>query len=80
MKYLPRPSPFTTLEQHQKTGKTYALKKLSKGFVVKTKMQEGVRREKTILSICDSDFIIKLFATFKDSQHLYFLRARRFPG
>jgi len=62
-----------TLEQHKETGKTYALKKLSKGFIVKTKMQQGVKREKEILSMCDSDFVIKLYATFKDPGHLYFL-------
>lgn len=62
-----------TLEQHKTTGKTYALKRLSKGFIVKTKMQQGTMREKEILALCDSDFIIKLFATFKDDQYLYFL-------
>lgn len=62
-----------TLEQHKDTGKTYALKRLSKGFIVKTKMQQGTIREKDILALCDSDFVIKLFATFKDDQYLYFL-------
>lgn len=62
-----------TLEQHKETGKTYALKKLSKGFIVKTKMQAGVKREKEILAMCDSDFVIKLYATFKDRDHLFFL-------
>ena len=62
-----------TLEQHKETGKTYALKMLSKGFIVKTKMQQGVKREKDILTLCDSDFVIKLYATFKDKEHIYFL-------
>jgi serine/threonine protein kinase len=62
-----------TLEQHKETGKAYALKKLSKGFIVKTKMQQGVMREKDILAMCDSDFVVKLFATFKDRDSLYFL-------
>jgi len=62
-----------TLEQHKTTGKTYALKRLSKGFIVKTKMQQGTMREKEILALCDSDFVIKLFATFKDDQYLFFL-------
>jgi len=62
-----------TLEQHKTTGQTYALKMLSKGFIVKTKMQASVKREKEILAMCDSDFVIKLSATFKDDQHLYFL-------
>ena len=62
-----------TLEQHKETGKTYALKMLSKGFIVKTKMQAGVMREKEILAVCDSDFVVKLHATFKNKDHLYFL-------
>jgi len=62
-----------TLEQHKTSGETYALKRLSKGFIVKTKMQAGTIREKDILALCDSDFVIKLHATFKDDQYLYFL-------
>ncbi|CAD7976716.1 unnamed protein product [Amoebophrya sp. A25] len=34
-----------TLEQHKKTHKTYALKALSKGYVVKMKMQKGAARK-----------------------------------
>lgn len=30
-------------------------------------------REKHILAMCDSPFIVKLYSTFKDSQYLYFL-------
>ena len=51
-----------SLLQHTKTGKTYALKSLSKGYVVKTRMENSVQREKQILWICCSDFIIKLYA------------------
>ena len=38
-----------TLEKHKKTGEIYALKALSKGYIVKMKMQKGVLREKEIL-------------------------------
>ncbi|CAD7927308.1 unnamed protein product [Amoebophrya sp. A25] len=62
-----------TLEQDKNSNKTYALKRLSKGFILKTKMQQGVLREKHILALCDSDFVIKLHATFKDAQYLYFV-------
>ena len=37
-----------TLEQSQRSGKTYALKALSKGYVVRMKMQRGVLREKEV--------------------------------
>lgn len=62
-----------TLEQHKTTGQVYALKALSKGYIVKMRMQKSVMREKEILSICDSAFVVKLFATFKTKDTLYFL-------
>eukprot|EP00397_Hematodinium_sp_SG-2012_P002484 GEMP01002491.1.p1 GENE.GEMP01002491.1~~GEMP01002491.1.p1 ORF type:complete len:878 (+),score=255.93 GEMP01002491.1:437-3070(+) len=62
-----------TLEQHKVTGKAYALKALSKGYIVKMRMQKGVLREKEILSMCDSNFICRLYATFKTADKLFFL-------
>ncbi|CAD7940719.1 unnamed protein product [Amoebophrya sp. A25] len=62
-----------TLEKHKKTGEVYALKALSKGYIIKMKMQKGVMREKEILLLCDSKFIIALYQTFKSKEHLYFL-------
>eukprot|EP00397_Hematodinium_sp_SG-2012_P002886 GEMP01002894.1.p1 GENE.GEMP01002894.1~~GEMP01002894.1.p1 ORF type:complete len:832 (-),score=167.20 GEMP01002894.1:1956-4451(-) len=62
-----------TLEQHKTTGQTYALKALSKGYVVKMRMQKSVMREKEILAICDSPFIVKLYATYKSHDTLFFL-------
>jgi len=61
------------LWQHSVTGNTYALKGLSKGFIVKTGMQEGVMNEKNILMMTNSPFIIKLHATYNGSQTVYFL-------
>eukprot|EP00930_Biecheleria_cincta_P028300 TRINITY_DN1973_c0_g1_i1.p1 TRINITY_DN1973_c0_g1~~TRINITY_DN1973_c0_g1_i1.p1 ORF type:complete len:976 (+),score=239.66 TRINITY_DN1973_c0_g1_i1:122-3049(+) len=52
---------------------TYALKSLSKGYVVKSGMQASVMSEKTVQLMCDSPFIIKLFETYNLSQHLCFL-------
>lgn len=62
-----------TLEQNKQTGETYALKALSKGYIVKMRMQKSVMREKEILSICDSPFVVKLFATYKNKDTLFFL-------
>lgn len=62
-----------TLEQHKTTGQVYALKALSKGYIVKMRMQKSVMREKEILAMCDSAFVVKLFATFKTKDTLYFL-------
>eukprot|EP00932_Pfiesteria_piscicida_P003362 SRR837773.13277.p2 GENE.SRR837773.13277~~SRR837773.13277.p2 ORF type:complete len:300 (-),score=80.24 SRR837773.13277:13-912(-) len=60
------------LWEHKKTGNAYALKGLSKGYIVKTGMQESVMNEKNILMMTNSDFIIKLYATYNGSQTLYF--------
>mmetsp|Transcript_29925 Transcript_29925/g.75371 ORF Transcript_29925/g.75371 Transcript_29925/m.75371 type:complete len:821 (+) Transcript_29925:91-2553(+) len=61
------------LWEHKVTGNTYALKGLSKGYVVKTGMQESVMNEKNILLMTNSFFIIKLYETYNGSQTLYFL-------
>merc|ERR1712060_831999 len=61
------------LWEHKATGETYALKGLSKGYIVKTGMQESVMNEKSILLMTNSFFIIKLFETYNGSQTLYFL-------
>jgi len=61
------------LWEHKHTHQTYALKGLSKGYVVETDMQESVMNEKAILMMTNSPFIIKLHATFNGSSTLYFL-------
>jgi len=61
------------LYEHRTTKETYAMKALSKGFVVKTSMQESVMNEKNILMMTNSPFIITLFETFNGTQTLYFL-------
>merc|ERR1719329_298649 len=58
---------------HVPTGKSYALKALSKGYVVKTGMQKSTITEKNILLMTNSVFITKLFATYNLTQSLYFL-------
>ncbi|CAE8692846.1 unnamed protein product, partial [Polarella glacialis] len=51
------------LYEHKGTGETYAMKGISKGFIVKTSMQESVITEKNILFMTNSDFIIRLYET-----------------
>eukprot|EP00931_Biecheleriopsis_adriatica_P115382 TRINITY_DN91183_c0_g1_i1.p1 TRINITY_DN91183_c0_g1~~TRINITY_DN91183_c0_g1_i1.p1 ORF type:complete len:784 (-),score=234.97 TRINITY_DN91183_c0_g1_i1:168-2477(-) len=55
------------------TKETYALKALSKGYVVKSGMQASVISEKNVQLMCDSDFIVKLYETYNSKEHLYFL-------
>ena len=55
------------------SGNTYALKNLSKGYVVKSGMQSSVISEKNVQLMCDSPFVVKLFETFNSDQHLHLL-------
>lgn len=66
---------FGTVELVEQTGTsdTYALKGLSKGYVVKSGMQKSVMSEKEVQLLCDSKFIVKLYETFNSPQQLYFL-------
>ncbi|CAJ1426564.1 unnamed protein product [Effrenium voratum] len=61
------------LVEETKSGNMFALKALSKGFVVKSGMQASVMSEKNVQLMCDSPFIVKLFETYNSPEHLYFL-------
>jgi len=61
------------LVEHVTTKETYALKALSKGYVVKSGMQKGVMAEKEVQIMCDSPFIVKLYETYNGEQSLYLL-------
>eukprot|EP00928_Gymnodinium_smaydae_P093859 TRINITY_DN781_c0_g5_i1.p1 TRINITY_DN781_c0_g5~~TRINITY_DN781_c0_g5_i1.p1 ORF type:complete len:786 (+),score=210.30 TRINITY_DN781_c0_g5_i1:59-2359(+) len=59
--------------EHVSTGDTYALKALSKGYVLKSGMQQSVMSEKNVQLMADSAFVVKLFETYNGDQSLYFL-------
>jgi len=59
--------------EHVKTAETFALKALSKGYVVKSGMQQSVISEKNVQLMCDSPFIVTLYETYNGDQSLYFL-------
>jgi len=61
------------LVEHSETQETFALKKLSKGHILQQGMQQSVINEKSIMFMSNSDFIVKLYATFNTSQSLCFL-------
>eukprot|EP00928_Gymnodinium_smaydae_P026768 TRINITY_DN2091_c0_g1_i1.p1 TRINITY_DN2091_c0_g1~~TRINITY_DN2091_c0_g1_i1.p1 ORF type:complete len:799 (+),score=208.52 TRINITY_DN2091_c0_g1_i1:83-2398(+) len=61
------------LVEHTKNSETYALKALSKGYVLKSGMQQSVMSEKNVQLMCNSNFIVKLFETYNGEQSLYFL-------
>eukprot|EP00913_Durusdinium_trenchii_P030132 g28234.t1 len=54
-------------------GQRYALKTLSKGYICSQGSQRLVNGEREIMSMTDSEFVIRLHRTFKDTQHVYFL-------
>lgn len=66
---------FGTVElwEHKQTKDTFAMKGISKGFIVKSGMQESVMTERFILMMTNSKFIISLFETYNGTQTLYFL-------
>eukprot|EP00747_Dinoflagellata_sp_TGD_P102334 gnl/TRDRNA2_/TRDRNA2_168640_c6_seq19.p1 gnl/TRDRNA2_/TRDRNA2_168640_c6~~gnl/TRDRNA2_/TRDRNA2_168640_c6_seq19.p1 ORF type:complete len:798 (-),score=222.77 gnl/TRDRNA2_/TRDRNA2_168640_c6_seq19:147-2540(-) len=59
--------------EHKISGNTYAMKGLSKGYIVKTGMQESVMNERNILLMTNSNFITQLYETYNGAQTLYFL-------
>lgn len=55
------------------SSKTYALKQLKKHHIVETRQQEHIMNEKRIMTETHSDFIVRLYRTFKDRKYLYML-------
>ncbi|GMH77790.1 hypothetical protein TrST_g13869 [Triparma strigata] len=51
----------------------FALKQLSKANLVKAKQGLRAVAERNVLRACSSDFVLKLYETFSDSNCLYFL-------
>jgi hypothetical protein len=64
---------FVQLVQDRNTEITYALKAVSKAQIVQTGQQGHVMSEKKAMQMFDHPFLIKLFATYKDKNRLYFL-------
>lgn len=53
--------------------RTYALKTLKKQYIVQTKQQDHVLNERNIMLESRSNFIVRLYKTFKDRKYLYLL-------
>lgn len=56
-----------------KSGKTYALKGVSKQQVVETNQQGHIMSEKNVMKTLHHPFLIRLYATYNKKQTLYFL-------
>lgn len=59
------------LVSHNETGKTYALKILSKQQILEFKQAQAVVREKNIMASINHPLIIDLVGTFQDEYQLY---------
>ncbi|CAE7298751.1 PRKG1 [Symbiodinium sp. CCMP2456] len=62
-----------TLEADRRTGRTYALKAVSKGYLAHLRMEYSVLNEKRILKMLDTPFVVRLLATYSGREHVYFL-------
>eukprot|EP00931_Biecheleriopsis_adriatica_P026619 TRINITY_DN16179_c0_g1_i1.p1 TRINITY_DN16179_c0_g1~~TRINITY_DN16179_c0_g1_i1.p1 ORF type:complete len:914 (-),score=141.05 TRINITY_DN16179_c0_g1_i1:103-2844(-) len=61
------------LSEDIRVGGTYALKAVSKGYIVKSGMQQNVLNEKATMMALSSPFCIRLYETYNGVQSLYFL-------
>jgi cGMP-dependent protein kinase len=61
------------LMKHKTTKQTFALKQVCKSQVVQLGQQEHVISEKNVMAQMNHPFIVKLYATYKDHDFLYFL-------
>jgi len=61
------------LWQHIISGKTFAMKSISKGYIVQQGLQQLVHNEKNVMLVLDSPFIIKLFQTYSSPESCTFL-------
>jgi serine/threonine protein kinase len=59
------------LEKHMPTGKVVAVKRISKGFCVESRVKEHVLNELRIMACMDSDFVSPLFGSGQCDQNLY---------
>jgi cGMP-dependent protein kinase len=62
-----------SLQRDRETGRTFALKALSKGRILQRRQVRQVQTERLVLKTTDSPFLIRLAATFSGLSHLYFL-------
>merc|ERR1712137_1096519 len=59
--------------KHFGTNTYYCMKVLNKEKVVRLKQQEHAKNEKMTLSMVVHPFLVKLYTTFQDPCHLYFI-------
>ncbi|KAK3774776.1 hypothetical protein RRG08_019639 [Elysia crispata] len=61
------------VQVNNEKSRAYALKILKKHHIVETRQQEHIMNEKKIMIEARSDFIVRLYKTFKDRKFLYMM-------
>jgi serine/threonine protein kinase len=59
--------------EHTRTGDTYALKAMSKGFIVQARMKDNVMNERNVGLALNSPFVVRLYEAYASTQTLSFL-------
>lgn len=68
------------LLEDSETKKMYALKALSKAHILEEKMGAAVVNEKSVMDVLDSDFIVRLHASYQDENYIFFMLQPVFGG
>jgi protein-serine/threonine kinase len=61
------------LVRRRDTGQLFALKVMSKGLMLENKQAAHVRAERDVLAANDSSWLVSLYCSFQDRDHLYLL-------
>ena len=62
-----------TLVRHAPTGRTFALKQITKAHVKKMKQEVHIQTERSVLSSINHPFVCNLVRTYKNQHSVYFL-------
>eukprot|EP00746_Dinoflagellata_sp_MGD_P009408 gnl/MRDRNA2_/MRDRNA2_119126_c0_seq1.p1 gnl/MRDRNA2_/MRDRNA2_119126_c0~~gnl/MRDRNA2_/MRDRNA2_119126_c0_seq1.p1 ORF type:complete len:997 (-),score=207.36 gnl/MRDRNA2_/MRDRNA2_119126_c0_seq1:83-3073(-) len=60
-----------TLEKDPKTLKLYALKAMSKAYILQERLKQAVENEVSCMGLLHSEFIVKMTATYRDKDYVY---------
>jgi len=61
------------LVQSRSNDKVFALKMLRKALLIRHKQENNVANERRLLQMVNHPFILKMYTTFQDEKHIYFL-------
>eukprot|EP00930_Biecheleria_cincta_P054398 TRINITY_DN4048_c0_g1_i3.p1 TRINITY_DN4048_c0_g1~~TRINITY_DN4048_c0_g1_i3.p1 ORF type:complete len:752 (+),score=151.31 TRINITY_DN4048_c0_g1_i3:131-2386(+) len=61
------------LMEESSTGEVYAMKTISKGFIVKERLQDAIINEKSVMFMLHNDFITRLYETYSTQESVHFL-------